>query len=284
MVWQKIDDQFGVHKKVIRIPRKKRLEALGLWLLVLNYSGRQGTDGVVEEHELDECLGKPVVIDELVRVELWHGTGHACASCVQPPAGGVVIHDFLEYNPDAASTSGERESKSEGGRHGNHVRWHEQRGVIAEGCEWCHTRSDQRSGSDTGSGRIAIAEGSLRNPPGPVPGPDPLTDVTYPPASTPEVDARATLISRDLVSILDERAISQAAEVGINKLSETRTVLEHTVTQELTLMQTLEVCLGILAKATERVGNPPAYIATTCRDTPATVFDVLEMVQNGAVA
>lgn len=165
MVWQRVDDQFGVSKKVTRIPLKQRLAAVGLWELASNYSARESTDGLLDAAELESVLATRPLVAELVRVGLWHGPEHGCEHCAQPTVGGIVIHDFLEYNPDASSVAAERESKSDGGRLGNHVRWHVRRGVVDPRCDLCAIAEP-----------IAppIANGSLRNPPvpGPVPGPD----------------------------------------------------------------------------------------------------------------
>lgn len=110
MPWQRIDDQFGVSQKLIRIPRKRRQQVVGLWTLAGNYAVRALTDGVLEAHELDELDARAVDVDELVRVDLWHHAGHSCKSCVAAPVGGVVIHDFLVYNPSRGKVEAERES------------------------------------------------------------------------------------------------------------------------------------------------------------------------------
>ncbi len=151
MVWQKIDDQFGISRKVIRIPKRNRLAAIGLWTLAGNYSVRALTDGALEQHELDE-LGAPAgIIAELVRVDLWHGHGHECVRCLPAPVGGVIIHDFLHYNPSKAKVLEEREAER--------VRKVSQR-------DKARTPSGTPGGSDAVSGH-----------PVPSPGPDPI-DVT----------------------------------------------------------------------------------------------------------
>ena len=111
MVWQRIDDQFGVSQKVIRIPRKRRQQCVGLWLLATNYSVRALTDGVLEAHELDELDARPTDIAELVRVGMWHGPQHSCGRCPRPPKGGVVVHDFLVYNKSRSQVEAEREKE-----------------------------------------------------------------------------------------------------------------------------------------------------------------------------
>lgn len=113
MGWQKIDDQFGVSQKVIRIPRKRRHQCVGLWTLAGNYASRALTDGRLEVHELDELDAKPADVDELVRVGLWHRHGDVCDSdrCVPAPGGGVSIHDYLRYNPSKAEVEAGREAE-----------------------------------------------------------------------------------------------------------------------------------------------------------------------------
>jgi hypothetical protein len=99
MVWQRNDDQYGVSRKITRIPVTAlgvpiKLAAVGLDQLAKNYSCREMTGGILDAVELDSVLATPVLVDELVRVELWHRTGHDCEECVQPPPRGIVIHDF----------------------------------------------------------------------------------------------------------------------------------------------------------------------------------------------
>ena len=111
MVWQRIDDQFGVSKKVIRIPKRRRQQCIGLWTLAGNYAVRALTDGVLEEHELAELEARQVDIDELVRVDLWHAHGHRCGTCAPIAKGAIVIHDFLFYNPSRDKVEADREAE-----------------------------------------------------------------------------------------------------------------------------------------------------------------------------
>lgn len=111
MVWQKIDDQFGVSKKVVRIPRRRRQQCVGLWVLALNYAGRSLTDGILDSAELDDLDARSTDVAELVRVELWHTAGHDCDRCEQPVPGAVVIHDFLIYNPSKEKVLADREAE-----------------------------------------------------------------------------------------------------------------------------------------------------------------------------
>lgn len=113
MTWGKLDDQLGVHPKLIRIPRRQRLACVGLWTLALNYATRALTDGIVEDYMLDELGASDELVARLVEVGLWHAQGHECPRCQQPPAGGIMIHDFLDprYNKPKALILEEREAE-----------------------------------------------------------------------------------------------------------------------------------------------------------------------------
>lgn len=262
MVWQKIDDQFGISRKVTRIPRRNRLSAIGLWELASNYSVRSLTDGVLDAVELEEVLATAALIRELVAVDLWHAVGHDCVRCVQPPAGGIVIHDFLEYNPDASSVSAARDTKSEGGKHGNHVRWHLNRRISDPKCEWCATGEP-------------IASASLRNPPGPVPGPVPMTDMTYDTQVSPESDVAA--------GSTDEGVITQARFVGVRDLTSLMVAFRECC-GPITPQGTIELVRTICSRSKHPVEKVDAYVLTVIRDTPDEVRWDYERLDLGAIA
>jgi len=254
MVWQRIDDQFGVSKKVTRIPRKHRLAAVGLWELASNYSVRALTDGVLDDVELEEVLATPALVRELVRVELWHAAGHSCEHCAQPPERGVVIHDFLEYNPDASSVAAARESKSDGGRLGNHVRWHVKRGITDRTCDLCAI--ENRSGTD-------IASESLRNPPGPgpVPGPESgLTDDTDSHTSGPVGDRASGTDEGGLEALCAKQAAALGVEFG-----KVRTQLGM-VTGRLPAASTvMQIIATVLDRATPPIKSPTGVVVTAVK-------------------
>jgi hypothetical protein len=251
MVWQKIDDQFGVSKKVTRIPRKHRLAAVGLWELASNYSVRALTDGVLDENELDDVMATPALISLLVGVGLWHTETHSCPRCVVPPTGGVVIHDFLEYNPDASSVDAGRDEKSEGGKHGNHIRWHLNRRITDPKCDWC-----------------AIASGSLRNPPGPVPGPvpDDLTDMGDETQSSPVVTAGTEGLDE-----VSEIVIQKARNAGVRDIRKLYPILARTIQGPLSASAAVELAQVIAERSQHPVKDVDAYVATACRKSPEDV-------------
>lgn len=250
MVWQRVDDQFGVSKKVTRIPLKQRLAAVGLWELASNYSARESTDGVLDEAELESVLATRPLVAELVRVGLWHGPEHGCDHCVQPAVGGIVIHDFLEYNPDASSVAAERESKSDGGRLGNHVRWHVRRGITDPRCDLCVIGEP-------------IANRSLRNPPVPGPVPDPdlgQTDTQGSHTSGP-VGNRASGTDEGDIEAL---CVRQSAALGV-EFVKVRTHLGMATGRLPSPTVVMRIIATVLERATPPVKSPTGVVLTAVK-------------------
>ncbi len=244
MVWQKIDDQFGVSQKVIRIPRKRRQQCIGLWTLAGNYATRALTDGRLEVHELDELDARKTDIDELVRVGLWHRPGDECDSpyehCRPAPDGGVSIHDFLVYNPSREKVLADRQAER--------VRKAEQR-------ESKRRPAKRPSGTPAGTpaGSDAVSE-----QPVPVPSqsrPDPhVTDVTYLPESGPVGDRANPRTD------LSEEIIAEANRAGVPDLEAVLAILEPIV-GPLNPRHGVELARVILRRAKSPVRDPTAYIA-----------------------
>jgi hypothetical protein len=275
MVWQRNDDQYGVSKKITRIPRKPimaaaRLAAVGLDQLAMNYSVRALTNGILDENEIEEVLATEELVDLLVKVGRWHRHGHDCDRCVQPPEGGVVIHDFLVYNPDASSVSAARADKSEGGKRGNHTRWHAKRGISDPSCEWCATgdRSDVRSRTE--SGRESDTE-SLRNPP--VPGPVPRqTDDRDTHSPVTKVDAHASETDEGFIR-------AEAARVGIRNLRRCKRAIHRVVGPLPSDAHLIDMVVAIIQLANEPVRSVEAYVETACLNSPGEVREQFEACQ-----
>ena len=66
MVWFKVDDGFYSSRKVLSIPRRHRLAAVGLWAMAGNWSARELTDGKVPTYVLDELGATETLIRALV--------------------------------------------------------------------------------------------------------------------------------------------------------------------------------------------------------------------------
>lgn len=106
MTWFRVDDKFGEHPKVRAIPRSMRRNAVGLWTLAgtwcaANVTTTEGQDGNVPGYMVEELCCDDEDAAQLVRVGLWHASGHSCASsCPQPrDACGYVFHEWgsLQY-------------------------------------------------------------------------------------------------------------------------------------------------------------------------------------------
>ena len=153
MAWLKVDDGFYDHPKVDDLS----LEAVGLWLLCATYSSKHLTGGFVSRTRVarfggipsgtrsggriggdsvpDDTRSNPV--DELVQSGLLYEVGE-----------GYQFHDWDAYNPSAEEAKARREDMSDGGREGNHRRWHVSRGIVDPDCGWCKSSPIGSSGSD----------------------------------------------------------------------------------------------------------------------------------------
>jgi len=245
MVWQKIDDQFGVSQKVIRIPRKRRQQCVGLWVLAANYAVRALTDGVIEEHELDELDARDVDVAELVRVGLWHHHGDRCDSprdqCKPAPKGGVSIHDFLAYNPSREKVMADRE---------------------AERVRKASQRQSKRSPSGTPAGRDPVSEHPVPSRPDPVPTPG--LDMTYEPEVRPVGDVVALRTDDEFEASVRERATA----AGVRDLPRLHGLLARAVKPVGPLSPAASVVLieAITNRATGEVKDVDAYVVAAARN------------------
>lgn len=111
MTWVRVDDTAGDHPKLKRLS----LPARWLWFSGLCYSARHLTDGHLSSAEVRDLA--VVVADDWRRLvaelttpqvkdkaPLWETNGDD---------GGVVVHDFLVYNPPAAEVIAGREEAKE---------------------------------------------------------------------------------------------------------------------------------------------------------------------------
>lgn len=71
MPWFKIDDGFTNSKPVLRLQRRVRVSAIGLWTLAGAWSVRQGTWGTIPRYVLKELGGTPALARSLVDAGLW---------------------------------------------------------------------------------------------------------------------------------------------------------------------------------------------------------------------
>jgi hypothetical protein len=113
MTWMKIDDGFGRHPKVLRIPRAIRKVIVGSWTLAGNWVAANLTDGAVPGFMLDELDIEPVEVDMFLKVGLWHAHGHDCDRCMNPEPGDYVFHDWLQWNRSKERVLADRAAATE---------------------------------------------------------------------------------------------------------------------------------------------------------------------------
>jgi hypothetical protein len=102
MVWFRMDDSFPSHPKVLGIPRRDRLAAVGLWTLAGGWCAKQLTDGYLAKHMLEEIGGSPRLASTLVEVGLW-----------EVSEGGYQFHDWGHYNPTREEVEADRAAARE---------------------------------------------------------------------------------------------------------------------------------------------------------------------------
>lgn len=71
MAWFKVDDGFANSKPVLRIPRRYRAQAVGLWVMAGTWCNKELTDGYVPDYTLDDFASTPAIAAHLVRAGLW---------------------------------------------------------------------------------------------------------------------------------------------------------------------------------------------------------------------
>lgn len=121
MVWFKVDDGFYSSRKVLSIPRRHRLAAVGLWTMAGNWSGRELTDGKVPSYVLDELGATETLIRALVDARLWldHRSVEPRPS-LDRASTGIEFTNWAEYQPTRADVEAERAKTAERQR-----RWRE---------------------------------------------------------------------------------------------------------------------------------------------------------------
>jgi hypothetical protein len=97
VTWVKLDDHFADHPKILGLSDR----AYRAYVDGLCYCARYLTDGKIGGAPLKR-LTKPVVVTELTTAGLWEYNGD-----------GVVVHDYLEYQPSSAAILSKRAADSE---------------------------------------------------------------------------------------------------------------------------------------------------------------------------
>lgn len=141
----KVTTDMPGHKKLAGAPPATK------WLAVTGIivSGRDLSNGIIRAGvAVAEAEVPARHAMDLVKRGVWHEPGHDCSKCEQPPAGRVVVHDYLEHNSSSEEAAAGAAAMSSGGVKGNHTKWHVNRGVVDPDCPLCDsgTRSPTRSG------------------------------------------------------------------------------------------------------------------------------------------
>jgi hypothetical protein len=119
MAWFKMDDGFANSKPVLRIPRRYRLQAVGLWALAGTWSAKEETDGFIPEYVLEEFCGTPGIANQLVQAGLWEivegsskdRVGILSAVSDDPQLPGWVFRNWGKYQPTKAELEENREKE-----------------------------------------------------------------------------------------------------------------------------------------------------------------------------
>jgi hypothetical protein len=106
MVWFKVDDAFGRHRKVRRLGKTDKLAAVGLWLLSGTWSAADTADGGIGDgflprDQVQEWDPKLRYAKRLIEVGFWEETEH-------DGEPGYQFHDWKDYQPTKASIESER--------------------------------------------------------------------------------------------------------------------------------------------------------------------------------
>lgn len=108
MTYAQLDDEFFRHPKARAAGKDGRV----LYLAGLCYAANQLTDGYIPRAALPvvaaEAEVRSTVARRLVDVGLWHGEGHDCKVCPQPPGVGWVIHGYLDWQTSRAEVEEKR--------------------------------------------------------------------------------------------------------------------------------------------------------------------------------
>lgn len=97
MAWFRIDDGFYNHPKVLAAGNA----ATGLWVRCGAWSSAYGTDGLIPP-EVVRTMGSRREIDSVIAVRLW-----------LPTDEGMLMPDFLDYNPSKADSDRRRKIDAE---------------------------------------------------------------------------------------------------------------------------------------------------------------------------
>jgi hypothetical protein len=195
MPWFKVDDGLPSSRKVLGIPRRDRLAAIGLWTLGGAWSAKELQDGAVPSYMIVELGATRRVAEALVAAGLWSRT-----------SSGYAFVNWDEFQPTRADVVAAREKNAEKLR------------------KW-RRRNQEQNQDETGSvTELQDGSGEVRNP-APVPArPDP----TSPPIGGEDVADRTDVAELcDLLADLVEENGSKRPAVTKAWLDAGRLLLDR---------------------------------------------------------
>ncbi|MEC5149185.1 hypothetical protein [Cryobacterium sp. GrIS_2_6] len=116
MAWFKVDDKLHSSRKLMQIPRRHRLAAIGLWTVAGSWAADQLTDGHVPDFMIDEWGGTTTLVDALVSVRLWARVPVEFPNSSVESRNSTAEFRFWnweEYQPTKAEVEAGREKNAE---------------------------------------------------------------------------------------------------------------------------------------------------------------------------
>lgn len=123
MPWFRIDDGFSTSRKVLSIPKRARLSAVGLWTLAGAWCAKELTDGVVPAFMIEELGGTQASAEALVTSTLWSREGRL-----------FVFANWADYQPTKGEVEDARKKNAEKLR-----KWRDRNRVTNEDVTGLHT-------------------------------------------------------------------------------------------------------------------------------------------------
>lgn len=117
MSWFKVDDAFHSSKPVLKIPRKYRLAAIGLWTSAGTWCAQEESDGFFPEWVLEELCGTPALAKQLINCGLWIAVTRPVLASSSVSAGssseseesGWQFKNWSKYQPTRKEMDEKRE-------------------------------------------------------------------------------------------------------------------------------------------------------------------------------
>ena len=102
MAWFKVDDGFHASRKLLKIGKRARFAAIGLWTVAGSWAADQLTDGHVPDYMIKEWGAPPTAPESLVDAGLWERTHD-----------GYTFRNWHEYQPSKQDVDAERAASRE---------------------------------------------------------------------------------------------------------------------------------------------------------------------------